>query len=62
MPRRYPRRPPHAEGAEDPAPHRNEIKALQRTAEKEASVRRAKQMIARGEIWRPDFPGITGRY
>lgn len=61
MPRRYPRRPPHAEGAEEPAPHREEIRDLERTAQKEASIRRAKQMIARGEVWRPDFPGIPPR-
>lgn len=59
MPRRRPaRRVRHAEGAEDVAPHPKELRKLEETARKEASVSRAKEMIGRGEIWRPGWPGI----
>lgn len=62
MPRRNPRKPnPHAEGAEENAPHRSEERERVQTAIKEAGVQRGKEMIARGEIWRPGFPGIPKR-
>lgn len=58
MPRRANRRVPHAEGAETVAPHRRELQQLEKTARKEAGVARATEMIERGEIWQPGFPGI----